>query len=347
MTIRYPSPLKVGDTVAVTAFSSGVDKELWPRLDHILGQLRRNGFNIIEGSCLRSNHGYVSAPPQQRADELMSFICDNRVAAVAAPYGGELATELLPLLNFRQIQQARPKWLFGYSDISTLTCAITCSTGLATVHSACLMELLDEQQDPLTQGTFASMAVAEGQSFVQSSSSHYQSKNPNWVEEPYCTFNLDTPTQWQCLYPEDTTQISISGRLFGGCLDTLANLFATPFVDFEAFKSRFPEQGVLLYLENVEMSPMALKRALLAMDFRKVFNNINGLVLGRNCGPSDGKGMLTYHQVITEFFRDKGFPVVIDADISHKPPNMALINGAFAELNLVDGKATISQTLLP
>ena len=60
MDARLPSPLRPGDTIAVTAPSSGVPPQLWPRLDVAIAGLRRRGFEVLEGVCLRGGD-HVSA----------------------------------------------------------------------------------------------------------------------------------------------------------------------------------------------------------------------------------------------------------------------------------------------
>jgi muramoyltetrapeptide carboxypeptidase LdcA involved in peptidoglycan recycling len=54
MTLRFPRPLRPGDTVAITAPSSGVrSKGALRRLDLVLDHWRQRGFRVIEGECLR------------------------------------------------------------------------------------------------------------------------------------------------------------------------------------------------------------------------------------------------------------------------------------------------------
>ena len=347
--MRYPKPLSANSSIAVTAISSGVDQCLHPRLDKILRDLRERGFNVIEGQCLRQNTGYVSADAKTRTAEFMDFLTDPGVDAVIPPYGGELATECLPLLNYEKLKQLPPKWIVGYSDISTITCAITASCDYATVHGPCLMEMLSNQNDPLTRGTLQRLFTPEMGSFSQESSPVYQHYFQNWQENPLTSFDLRRPTQWRSLNKVQNQQASESmrGRLFGGCLDTLVNLFANPYLDFEQFKQRYQLDGVILYLENVELAPTGLKRALLSMQYRGVFDGLNGLMLGRSTGPEDPQGQLDYYQVIKAFFAERDYPVFYDVDISHYPPNMTLINGALANVQLQAGKGEITQTLVP
>lgn len=347
--MRYPAPLKAGCKIAVTAPSSGVEEALRPRLKHILQSLTDKGFEIIEGECLYGNAAYVSGSAEDRANEFMRFALDPDISAIIPPFGGELATEILPLLDFEELKKSEPKWVVGYSDISTLTTAITSCCDWATVHSACLMELLPEQPDILTPATLDNLNNEEMGSFTQHSSTHFQNYFPDWQENPLCTFDLNQPTKWQHLVTKAVIQkpVILRGRLFGGCLDTLVNLFETRFVDFNGFKNLYASDGVLLYLENVEFSPMGLNRTLHSLDFRGVFDGINGLILGRSTGPEDPKGMLYYETVIREFFAEKPFPVLYDLDIGHRPPNMTLINGAIATVEFEAGKGVVIQTLVP
>ena len=51
MDARLPAPLRPGDTIAVTAPSSGVPPTLQPRLDLAVAGLRRRGFEVVEGDA--------------------------------------------------------------------------------------------------------------------------------------------------------------------------------------------------------------------------------------------------------------------------------------------------------
>src|SRR6478735_9826952 len=82
----------------------------------------------------------VSAPAAERAHELMWMLTDPTIRAVVPPWGGELAIDLLPLLDWDAIASAEPPWFVGCSDISTLLTPITLRTGVATLHGNNLMD---------------------------------------------------------------------------------------------------------------------------------------------------------------------------------------------------------------
>lgn len=98
--VIFPARLRPGDLIAVTAPSSGVPPGLHTRLDLAIEHLRSLGFRVIEGSCLRAQARSASAARGQRAAELNRFLIDPEVAAIIPPWGGELATGLLELLDF-------------------------------------------------------------------------------------------------------------------------------------------------------------------------------------------------------------------------------------------------------
>jgi muramoyltetrapeptide carboxypeptidase LdcA involved in peptidoglycan recycling len=138
----------------------------------------------------------------------------------------------------------------------------------------------------------------------------------------------------------------MKGRLIGGCLDTLLNLVGTPFGDLNAFKRSFKEEGVILYLENCEQSPCGVARALWNMRLAGWFDDLRGIVLGRSAAAdASSDTALSYVEAIRSVLGPLGVPVLLDADIGHRPPQMLLINGALAEVNYANGRGTIRQTL--
>ena len=160
----YPAPLFPGARIAVTAPSSGVQPALHARLGLVLAHLRAQGFEIVEGHCLRNEVASASAPADERAAELMAFLLRDDIVAIIPPWGGELAIELLDRLDWAALQAARPKWLLGYSDTSTLMLALTLRLGWATAHGPCLMDLAPGQADPLTRGAMGALTTPAGSS---------------------------------------------------------------------------------------------------------------------------------------------------------------------------------------
>lgn len=344
--IRYPSPLKRGDRIAVTAPSAGVSASCHARLDIVLAHLRETGFDVLEGACLREDHKHVSAPARLRAAELNALLLDPSVAAIFPPWGGELAIELLPRLDHRALASAELPWLVGYSDTSTLLMALTLQQRIATAHGPCLMDMAPGQDDPLTSALFTNLATPAGGSFVQRSSTHWQ---PDWgvfSHEPARTFSLSLPTRLAHLDVDPARPVRFSGRLIGGCLDTIHRLAGSPFGDVPRFVRDAGDEGVILYFENCNLRPTEFLCAIQGLKLAGWFDKLSGVLVGRSsAGDVRTPEWLNQREAIVTALGDLSCPVILGCDIGHMPPQWLLINGALAEVRYADGEARIEQRL--
>nr|WP_246494769.1 LD-carboxypeptidase [Brenneria izadpanahii] len=87
MNIRFPARLVPGDLIAITAPSSGVPPALHPRLEFAIDTLKKRGFSVIEGRCLRSEYKNKSSHSVSRAKELTDFLSNPEIKAVMPPGG--------------------------------------------------------------------------------------------------------------------------------------------------------------------------------------------------------------------------------------------------------------------
>lgn len=335
--ITFPDALKNGDKIAICAFSSGVKSIFHPRLERVLSGLTRRGYQVVEGKCLRQQ----SSPAKQRADELMAFLLDDSIAAIMPPWGGELAMEILQYIDFNAVKSAKPKWLVGFSDVSTFACMLTVRCGWVTLHAANLMQLHPNEKDNYCLQVFDVLALEKNGYFEQVPAKYYQNKVIDYAKEPDALFDYSQPSQWRCLNYQDSRQVELTGRLFGGCLDSLNVLLASPYLDLHNFKQTYAPEGLLLYLENADLSPTAVARTLMALRLNGVFADINGIILGRSALLSSPEQDIDYYQALELALGNCLFPVIIDADIGHVAPNLCLVNGAFCSF-----KATIDKGLV-
>ena len=114
---HYPHPLKPGDTFGLTSISSPINRTFRDRFSLAVSTLTSHGFNVTEGKYL---YGDTPFDPKCIAEEFMSFWLSDDIHAVAPPWGGELGICVLEYIDFERIAHSKPKWIFGFSDISTL-----------------------------------------------------------------------------------------------------------------------------------------------------------------------------------------------------------------------------------
>lgn len=335
--MQYPNALVAGSKIAVCAFSSGVDEAFHPRLSLALAHFKQLGFELVLDPNLKHNHQHVSANKEVRAQQLMQCLLDDTIDAIMPPWGGELAMELLPLLDFAQLQSAKPKWLIGFSDVSTLQVALSTRLNWASMHTANLMQLVPNQSDSTTTAFYNAITLKKGDSFTQTASSHFEADYADVINSPDAAYNLTQKTCWKTLnWPSE----GVSGRLIGGCLDTLIFTLDSPYCDLQGFCQHYEKEGVILYIENAELSPTAWLRALLMLKYKGHFERINALFVGRHAASTANK-QIDFTLALTQAELD--IPIIYDMDIGHQPPNLTLINGALCE---VSPELNLKQTLI-
>ncbi|MFY8350656.1 S66 family peptidase [Pseudoalteromonas sp. SSM20] len=335
--MQYPNALIAGSKIAVCAFSSGVAEAFQPRLTLALTHFEALGFKLVLDPNLNHNHQHVSAPKEIRASQLMQYLLDDSIDAILPPWGGEFAMELLDLLDYDKLAAAKPKWIIGFSDVSTLQIALSTRLGWASMHTANLMQLVPNQQDDVTQAFFRAITLGKGECFSQTPSNYFEKEHSNIIENPETPYNLTERTNWQTLnWPNK----SVSGRLIGGCLDTIIFTLDSPYFDLASFCESYQQDGVILYIENAELSPTAWLRALLMLKFRGHLSRINALLIGRHAGAIVDK-QLDFHQALKQ--AEIHIPIMFDMDIGHQAPNLTLINGALCEIT---PELELKQTLI-
>jgi muramoyltetrapeptide carboxypeptidase LdcA involved in peptidoglycan recycling len=336
LSIRYPAPLRPGAIIGVTAPSSGVRAECERRLVACVDAVRSRGFEVRLGDCLRGG-GIVTADAATRAGELNRMLADPDIAAIVPPWGGELLIDLLDRVDF---SAASPTWLVGYSDISTLLLPYTLRTGVATLHAPCFMEARFRAPDGLAHFLDV-LALPAGAALTQTAATRYQTDWPSYERYAHAErWNLEHPTRWKWLgHEDDGATLTVSGRLLGGCLETIAMLPGTPFGDVPGF-----DGDVLFYFEVCEDAAPAVCRMLHHLRHAGWFRRASAILVGRTRAPA-GHG-LDQHGAVVHALGDLDIPIVYDVDVGHVAPQACFVNGALATVVVTPASARIEQRLV-
>lgn len=337
--IRYPKALQTGQTIGITAPSSGVVTELHDLVHQSKKQFEKRGYHIEIGETVWTQYKAASSSKETRAGELNAMLQSKDIQTIIPPWGGEILQEVLPLIEWDKVQ---PKWILGYSDTSTLLFALTLKTGIATAHGTNLVDLRSDEWDPTTS-KFLEILSSEGDATItQVSSSHYQSKWSHEKEPDPYVFNLDTETKWETV---KNSIVEMKGRLLGGCMDTIRHLIGTPYGNVREFqKTHLRDEPLVWYLENCEMSATDFHRTLMQMHQSGWFDNATGLLFGRT--PTGQKvGGFTTLDALERLAEESNLPIIYNADIGHIPPQMTFVNGAYAEIKAENGKGEMTMRL--
>ena len=342
MPLRFPAPLAPGDTIAVTSPSSGVPADLTARLEFAIAGLRDRGYRVVVGECMDGT-GHVSAPASDRARELNAFLTDPMVRAVVPPWGGETAIDLLPLLDWDAINAAEPTWFVGFSDISTLITPLTLRTGIATVHGNNLMDTPYRAPEGLL-GWLDIAARGAGSTVTQTTPGRFRAEGwDDYLTYPEVTeMTLDTAGSWT-RFDDGTGDVDVTGRLIGGCIETLCNVAGSPYGDVSAFADRYAPEGLIVYVEASSQDALTICRHLHGMRLAGFFDRATAVLVGRTGAPDSPS--MTQREAVLDALGSLGVPIIGDVDCGHVQPFMPLVNGALGRVRFGSGRSSLSQTL--
>ncbi|MEI4801836.1 S66 peptidase family protein [Bacillus sp. NPDC077411] len=333
--IQYPF-LQKGATIGVTAPSSGVNSALHNMFKQSCESMERKGYTVVCGETVWTQEKAKSSSANKRANEFMEMMQDENINIIIPPWGGELLIEILEEIDFEKINK---KWVLGYSDTSVLLLAITLKIGIATAHGTNFVDVRGEYSDHTTAMWQSVLSTEVGDSITQYSSEKYQAKWQHNNPSP-CVFHLTEDTNWKTI---SNGNVSITGRLLGGCIDVIRHLIGTPFGNVQEFRKKHCNNDPFIwYFENCELTTTDLRRSLVQMKLAGWFENCSGILFGRSAA-NHPVNEYTAEDVYTELANELQIPIIYDVDCGHRPPQITFINGAFAEVEVEGGKGVITQ----
>jgi len=140
-------------------------------------------------------------------------------------------------------------------------------------------------------------------------------------------------------------ELRVSGRLIGGCLETVSLLAGSPAGDVRGFAERHAPEGLIVYLEVSDADAVTAARLFHSLRLAGWFERANAVLIGRTS--AEPGSQLSHRDAVRMALGDLGVPVILDVDAGHQPPQMPLVNGALAEVVLRADGAVIRQHLVP
>jgi muramoyltetrapeptide carboxypeptidase len=138
--------------------------------------------------------------------------------------------------------------------------------------------------------------------------------------------------------------LRVSGRLIGGCIETVSILAGTRYGDVAGFAEQHAPEGLVVYLEASEDGAVDVARDLWRLRLAGWFDRARAVLIGRTSAP-DAPGF-SQVDAVRSVLGDLGLPVVLDVDCGHVPPHLALVNGALAEVTVDGDRQEIVQRLV-
>lgn len=331
----YPKFINTNDTIGVTAPSDGITrKEKIYRLNSAIKNINNYGFKVKETTNVRISNKGKSGSSKEQTTQLMSLFQDNTIKTIICAAGGDFLLEILPHIDFNIIKN-NPKWIQGYSDPTSLLYIITTTLDIATIYGS---NFGDFGMNPWHQSLTNNIEILQGNILTQISFDKYEKNYQEYKvgDEPYV---LTETVYWQNLNNEPIIQVT--GRIIGGCIDCLNDLFGTRFDNTKNFIEKYKSDGIIWYFDNCEFSSEQLIRTLHKFRDNGWFNYTKGIIFGRSATESSYYD-ISFEDAIRHSLDELNIPIIINADIGHVSPRMTIINGAVATITSNEGKGKIT-----
>lgn len=307
-----PKKLQKGDTVAIISPSGGVSDELKDQFNKGVKFLESLGLKVTIGKNALKRFYYSGGTVAERLSDIHDAFSDTEVKAIIMSIGGASANHLLDGLDFDLIKN-NPKIFCGISDGTTLLNPIFSKSGLITYHGPDLIFTFGLPMSPMIRENLTKTLFKGEVNQLQ--------QNPAW--KGLSKFNKDEKYKgWRCIRSGKA-----SGKLIGGNVNCL--------LSFEGTDFKPDYNNSILFLEAYMASVEDLHQAFVHFRQAKIFEKINGLILGHFYGShmEDKQQDRDIAEIILEVAKDYSFPILEIGELGHNVENYILPIGCVATID--------------
>ena len=330
--MRFPKSLKKGGSIGFIAPSFGANTEPYASLfKNAVKKFKDMGYTAVCGPNVFAGEGIgKSNTPVKCAREINDMYGRDDSDVLISVGGGETMCEDLSFVDFDALKKAEPKWFMGYSDNTNLTFTLTTLCDVASIYAPCAGSFGMEKWHPALQDAFDLLC---GEKTEFSSYDKFELESLRTEDNPLVPYNL-TEYAHRTVYVgnKKTDTVRMSGRLLGGCLDSLGILCGTRFDAVLGFNSRYGNDGIVWFLESCDLNPLDVRRVIWQLDSAGWFKNTSGFIIGRPLTYGMEIMGMDHKKAMLEILEKYNVPILFDADLGHMPPAMPLVCGAKADV---------------
>lgn len=331
MTKLIPQRLQKGDIIGIVSPASPLAGILPERFARGVKELEKLGYKIKVSKSAKVVMGHKAGSPAQRTEDLHAMFDDNEVKAIIGSIGGYNSNDMIDLIDFELIRR-NPKIFCGYSDITSLLCAINSMTGLVTFYGPMLMPQFADYGGTIgyTMDWFFRLVSSTEPIGKITASKEFTHEFLSWGEDDIRPKKLSPSPGWKTLKPGVG-----EGELVGGHLGTLLHLAGSRY--FPDFKDK------LFFWEETESQTAITDSTLEHFKTLGVFDQIKGMLIGRT-NPMEYKTSAEgydIHKVVLDATEGYDFPIISDMDFGHTDPMLTIPNGIRAKMDADKGEFSI------
>lgn len=308
--MKYPLFLKKGDTLGITALSSGAGneiKEVKTSLNHLKEYYKLIVTPNVYGDSI------VSSPVKERIEEFNGLLKDD-INAIMNIRGGDFSIETLDEINFKEIVK-RKLLVQGFSDTTSLVYTLTTKYDIATLYG---FNAKGYDSEILSKYQLDNLEYLKGNLIVQNS----------YHDRDEYSINGDFKS---------------TGVIIGGCLDIIRFLLGTSFDGTKKFINKYKDKKIIWYFDIFAMGSVDVYLTLLQMKNMGYFKYSDTFIFGSVLYPKV-ECMQEYSDSYKRALGDSN--IIVDANIGHVEPKFTILNGSFATITYKDNELRLKQELM-
>jgi len=289
-----PPALLPGSVLRIVAPAGAVDET---RFRYGCAELERLGYQPRWSPAVLAREGYFAGTADARLTDLRQAFAESNSQAIVAARGGYGSNYLLAGLD--RLAAVSPKAIIGYSDLTNLQALLWKQRRWVTFYG------------PMVAAGFEGGANAD----------------VGYDLASFCQALTQTDAGWTLpLAGEALSSGDAEGVLLGGCLTLIESLLGTPW--------ELETDGAILLLEDRQMRPYQVDRALMHLSLAGKFKKIRGVILGDfpDCDSGEPE-MPAVRDVCARVLGPLGVPMVFGVPFGHTyRPMLTLPLGVRAKL---------------
>ena len=296
-----PAFLKKGDKVALLSPSYSTPDS---NIQNTAAVLKEWGFEPVIGKNVgKLDAGKYAGTAQERADDFTAALKDTSIKAILSNRGGYGTIQLVDLIDLKLVTD-NPKWLIGFSDITTLH-AMETKAGVMSIH-----------------GTMSSfIGKTRGKDDNSTLLRDLLKGTVPTYKVPKHKFNQKGKAE---------------GILVGGNMATFVPLVGASDIDV------FSGDGIILFMEEVGESLHNIDRMFNALELHGVMENVKGVILGEFEDSGTDLNYETTEEMLSKYLKKYNIPVLCGFPAGHGDVNVPIVMGAKVKMDVTDNGATLA-----
>lgn len=349
--------IKNGDKVAILGLSDGILGEDFVAHEIVLLEKRLKEVFCLD--FMYMNNSLRGAEylknPEARAEDLKQAFLDDTVKIIWTTIGGDDTFRTLPYLmtdDFQEIVKNNPKIFIGMSD-TTNNHLMLYKMGLKTFYGPSLLADIAElgpEIFPFTVKWLKYLFNGDSNITVESSPVWYRSRKSFGKDQlGVSREEMDEEHGHEYLYGRG----KVSGRLLGGCLDSLYESLvggryddqSDIFAEYNIFPDADEWKGKILFIETSEEhpSPSRYQSMLDILGDKGVLQSVKAIIVGK---PQDEVYYNDYKNILMGIAEEYNLPVVYNLNFGHTTPRMVIPYGGLMNIDFDNHKIVLPDGVL-